>query len=137
MRVLVCGGRNYVDTKTIYKWLCLIETKLGKKIRLIIQGGAKGADHCAKIIAKQYCVPCAEFDAYWDELGKPAGPIRNGWMLEFGLPDIVLAAPGNTGTADMAAKATAAGVPVVHISDSFDWAPITERFLPKTTDPAS
>lgn len=55
------------------------------------------------------------FPAPWDFHKNSAGPIRNAWMLRFGQPDLVLAMPGGTGTADMVKKARAAHVEVIQV----------------------
>ena len=44
-----------------------------------------------------------------------AGPERNARMLAEGRPDLVVAFPGGTGTADMVRRAKAAGVRVVEV----------------------
>ena len=86
---------------------------------VIITGGASGADEVAQDWA---IVNWCQFETYpvtpeeWARLGKKAGPLRNARMLAEGKPDLVLAFPGGTGTADMVSKAKAAGVPVREIA---------------------
>jgi hypothetical protein len=55
----------------------------------------------------QRWVCCAE----WDMYGPSAGPRRNARMVEW-KPDVVIAFPGNRGTADMVRQAKAAEIPV-------------------------
>jgi hypothetical protein len=59
--------------------------------------------------------------ADWGQYGAPAGPIRNKTMLTQGRPDVVLAFPGGTGTADMKRQARRAGVRVVEVTGDFQW----------------
>lgn len=115
MRILICGGRDFTSLDMIDTALDRITTYHGKKIKLLISGGAQGADACAELLADQLGIPIMIFPPAWGKLGKAAGPVRNGWMLEFGQPDIVLAAPGGKGTADMIRQAKKANVPVVEI----------------------
>lgn len=106
MRILVCGGRDYDDQRRVFAVLDALAPAL------VIQGGARGADLHARAWATARGKPCATFDAPWAALGRGAGPIRNGWMLEFGHPDLVVAFPGGKGTADMVSQAQRAGIQV-------------------------
>jgi hypothetical protein len=51
--------------------------------------------------------------AEWKKHGDRAGPIRNRAMLDLGKPELVVAFEGGTGTMNMTAAATAAGVKVL------------------------
>ncbi len=84
-------------------------------IDLIIQGGARGADHLAAQWAASRDVDCITVPARWDMHGKGAGPIRNQYMIDCYAPDLVVALPGGRGTADMVSRAKAAGIHVVEI----------------------
>lgn len=109
MKILVCGGRNYTDAERLAVEL----DKLGPTT--IIQGGAPGADWLAQRYAREHNIPCITEKANWNRHGKAAGPIRNEAML-LHRPDLVLAATGATGTADMVRRARKAGIPVVEIT---------------------
>ena len=111
LRVLVCGGRHYSGRQRVFA--ALDELHDDKGVCLIIEGGATGADFLAREWAMARGVPFKTYDAEWTTYGKPAGPIRNAKMLADGKPDMVLAFPGNRGTADMIAQATRAGVPAI------------------------
>jgi hypothetical protein len=82
---------------------------------VIIQGGADGADECARIYAGAYSVECITFAADWKKHGKAAGPIRNQKMIDEGKPECVLAFPGGRGTADMVRRAMASGIHVIEV----------------------
>lgn len=105
-RVLVCGGRHYRDHARVYAKLDRLQPNL------VIEGGGSGADGIARMWAANNGVPLATFAAHWDKFGKAAGPLRNGWMLKYGQPDLVLAFPGGKGTADMVRQAKAADIEV-------------------------
>jgi hypothetical protein len=111
-RVLVCGGRNYGDTRTLYRVLDHVDPKP----TMIIQGGANGADACASIYAYHRQIDERVFWADWKKHGRAAGPIRNQKMLDEGKPHLVVAFPGGTGTADMVRRAKAAGVRVIEVN---------------------
>lgn len=109
MRVLICGSRSWTDGKAIKEALGSL---LG--VKLVIEGGARGADTLGRMQAESRGLPVMEFPANWTYYGKGAGPIRNQSMLVFGQPDIVLAFWDGTsrGTADMIRQAETAGIPV-------------------------
>jgi len=111
VRVLVCGGRDYSDIERVYAVLDGIHYKT--PIKCIIEGGAKGADYLAcRWSAARGLDEHARFNADWTVHGKAAGPIRNQKMVDEGKPDLVVAFPGGSGTADMVRRAKEAHIPV-------------------------
>ena len=115
MRVLVCGGRDYLDYQEVSSQLHSIYAKLIDEELVIIQGEAKGADFLAKAFAYEFGLDCEEYPADWKQYGKAAGSIRNQQMLDEGKPDLVVAFPGGTGTADMVRRAKKAGLEVIEV----------------------
>ena len=113
MKILVCGGRDYQNSKRVTDILGKVDSEKG--VDLIITGGATGADALAGEWADRNTVPRCEFPANWDHLGKRAGPLRNGLMLEFMQPDAVIAFGGGKGTGNMVSQAKGSGVPVWEI----------------------
>ena len=134
-RVLVCGGREYGEIPVDYTWAdveramherAFLDEALSKvharnPIGFLVSGGARGADRFALLWAGTHGVRghaekvCPD---EWKRLGKRAGPIRNQRMIDLHKPDVVIAFPGGRGTADMCARATAAGIPVVRIGET-------------------
>jgi hypothetical protein len=114
LRLLVCGGRDFTDQALFDAWLNTWLDVIGADAILVIHGGSPGADEMAGAWAQAHGATCEVFPADWDAHGKAAGPIRNQQMLER-KPDIVLAFPGGKGTADMVARARAAGVMVAEM----------------------
>jgi len=110
MRILVCGGRDYDDSRAV--WRALDRIKSRGDLALIIHGDARGADRLADHYAETEGIPVLRFPADWERDGKAAGPMRNQRMLDEGRPDGVIAFPGGRGTADMIARAERAGVRV-------------------------
>lgn len=113
VKVLVCGARGFDDRKLLGRTLAQLHE--AAPIALVISGGAPGADRLAESWANHRHIPLCVFPANWHHEGKSAGPKRNQRMLDFGRPDLVVAFPGGPGTADMKAKARAAGVKVIEI----------------------
>lgn len=118
LRVLVCGGRNFADTRLLCSVLDRIEAEHG--ISCIISGCATGADSDAIGWAyddqRHPTIKVERFPARWKEQGRLAGPIRNSVMLKQGKPDLIVAFDGGRGTADMVRKAKAAGVRVIEVA---------------------
>ena len=85
--LLVTGDRHWKDRVKIGREI----VKRKKRIALLIQGGARGADLIAWDYARLLGIPTATFEANWEIFGKAAGPIRNTIMLTYGKPDLVLA----------------------------------------------
>lgn len=106
-RVLVCGGRDFSDTKALGSALRSVEPLC------IIQGGARGADYLAATWGRSNGVPVIQVDAQWHRYGKKAGYLRNRWMLDLCAPELILAFPGGNGTKMMVALAVEAGLPVM------------------------
>ncbi len=123
MRVIVCGGRDYADRDAIEAELRSLPPDA-----VIVHGGAQGADNLAGAVARSLGLRAEVHPAEWGRYGKAAGPRRNAEMLAAGA-DLVLAFPGGKGTADMVAKARAAGVPLRRAGMSRDGR--TDRPVPK------
>lgn len=113
MRVLVCGGRNFRSPAQVSRELDRLHAE--RPITALMQGGATGADR----LAKEWATTKPEIKRFmctanWEAHGNAAGPIRNQRMLDW-KPDLVVAFPGGRGTADMVARAKAAGVKVIEV----------------------
>jgi hypothetical protein len=118
--VIVCGGRDYNDSRTIYWALQEVNWRRGG-ISKILHGGARGADRIAADWAESNGIEAQEFEADWETHGKAAGPMRNQAMADAGA-DGCVAFPGGRGTSDMVARAKAAGIPV--------WFPVKSEDTP-------
>ncbi len=117
MKVLVCGGRDFLDYNQINRELNRL---CGHTTPTIIQGGANGADFLAKVYAYYYGLECHQYNAEWGDLGVRAGPIRNQRMLDEGEPDLVVAVPGGRGTSDMIKRSEKTGVRTVVLEPNVD-----------------
>lgn len=109
LTLIVCGGRDYKDSRAVYWALDQVRSKRG--VAKIMHGGARGADALADSWADQSGAEVQVFDADWEQHGKAAGPVRNQAMADAGA-DGCIAFPGGRGTADMVRRAKAAGIKV-------------------------
>lgn len=128
-RIIVCGGRAYRDERRVRVVLDAAVKRLG--LSFMITGGAMGADWLAQEWAKARGIPNEIMKAEWGKHGKAAGHIRNARMLAEGKPDLVIAFPGERGTANMVKQAEAAGVTVHRI----DWSADDPDPFPDEPDP--
>ena len=111
MKVLVCGGRNYDARTVLYGVLDGIHRADG--IDAVITGMARGADMLAHDWAVSQGIVVNPFPADWETHSRAAGPIRNQQMIDQGKPDLVVAFPGGSGTADMVRRAATAGIKTI------------------------
>lgn len=121
MRILVCGGRDFDD----WNWLSFELEKViidsyrsfvyAREYVTIISGDAIGADWLTRAWAKYYCFGYEGYPADWKKYKRAAGAIRNQQMLDEGKPDLVIAFPGGSGTADMVRRAKKAGIKVIEV----------------------
>lgn len=79
--IIVAGSRSFSDKSLMYKKLDHYLQRY-KEI-LIVHGGAKGADTCAAMYAKERGIKTKVFLPDWDKHGKKAGILRNIEMFEY------------------------------------------------------
>lgn len=129
--ILVTGSRDWPEDKAhvIEKALFKLIIDLGVRRYedvCVVAGGADGVDTWTRHICTREKIAFAEFPAPWDFFTKqlkansrPAGPIRNGWMIRWMRPDAVLAfhpyLPGSRGTKDCVEQARKAGVKLIRV----------------------
>jgi hypothetical protein len=103
LTVLVCGGRFFGDRA----WLGSVLGEIHRvtPITKIVEGGALGADRLARQWAVARGIAVSTFEADWKVHGRAAGPMRNARMLDLAKPDMVVAFPGGSGTANMVRQA--------------------------------
>jgi hypothetical protein len=120
MRVLVCGGRDFVDSALLYGVLDELNRK--KTIICVIEGDARGADRLAGQWARRNHIDLKVIVPEYDQFGaRLAPPLRNQRMLDEGKPDLVVAFPGGDGTKDMVRRAVKAGVAIHEVNRADDW----------------
>lgn len=80
----------------------------------LVQGWGDGVDLAAAAWAEERDIPFFSFP-YISEYKKLGGPLRNELMIVIGKPDIVIAFPGDNGTADMKRRAEEHGIEIIEI----------------------
>ena len=111
---IICGGRGFTDA-------VMFDAAMSDLMRLkgcpdrIVHGDYRGADKLADKWGKRMALDVIPEPADWGSYGHAAGPIRNKKMLTY-KPDLVVAFPGGTGTANMIMQAKAAD-PAVDVAE--------------------
>lgn len=110
MKVLVCGGRKWLNVEIITKRLLELPANA-----IIIEGGCSGADLISRNVALDIGLEVVEFPAAWRKYGKPAGMLRNLKMLNTN-PQLVIAFHNDLskskGTKNMVSEARKRGIEV-------------------------
>jgi hypothetical protein len=115
--VIITGSRDWTDGSKLSD--CLDIENMTSPITLLVQGGARGADHHALRWATINGIKCITVHADWDQHGKAAGPIRNIEMLD-GFPYArVIAFPlgKSIGTRHCMREAVKRGIKVTNYGD--------------------
>lgn len=99
MRTIIAGGRDYRFTVEDKQFL----DSIASSITEVVNGGAPGADLCARIWARKNNIPVKLFPAQWKQHGRAAGPIRNEQMAVYAAEENgqCILFPGGTGTQSM------------------------------------
>ncbi len=106
-RLAFTGGRDYYNFPLVEK---IMSGALAKHPDLYVHyGDALGLDRTVKWVSKGMGIPGEQFDAKWTELGKRAGPERNGRMIAD--VDALVVFSGGPGTADCKMQAVKRGIP--------------------------
>lgn len=118
MRLLVSGGRDFVNVPLLWRVLDDLDKEAGPVgIRVVIEGASddvtgpyQGADYWAHQWALARGRETIRQHADWKQYGRAAGPKRNGVMIEMYKPDWLVAFPGGNGTRNMIKQAHDAGI---------------------------
>ncbi len=111
-RVIVCGGRHYNDAANVAEILA----RYLRAGDTLVVGDATGADELAREWAKKHGFKPEVHRANWRKYGKAAGPIRNGEMVARGA-DLLIAFPGERGTANCVEQAHKHGIPTLAVGE--------------------
>ena len=113
MKVLVCGGRDFIDVDFLDHALNEIHNE--SPITFIINGTCEGADKASSVWAKAHGVHAIEIPALWTYYGKNAGTKRNEAMLKAVDIDLIVAFAGGNGTANMIKHGYANDIDVIDL----------------------
>lgn len=103
------GGRDYTD-RALVNLVCDLLT-VDDSNQFSVGDCPTGVD-----LFVRERIASTRLNVFWSEwtlYGKPAGPRHNATMLEDA--DVLIAFPGNNGTADCMAKARRAQIPIIQI----------------------
>lgn len=112
--VLICGGRDYENTKRVREIVMDLQRE---GFTRIVEGGATGADRQAREAGQHFGLDVVTYWANWSKYGQAGGGERNQRMLDEQMPHLVVAFPGGPGTADMVRRAFEANVEVRKVDD--------------------
>ena len=115
MIVLVTGGRDYDDLEAVFDAIAMLHSV--NEIEILVHGDARGADSLADKVADKLGIQRVKVPANWTKLKRGAGPIRNKLMLDLFEIDVVLAFPGDVGTANMKKQARDRDIDVIEALD--------------------
>ena len=101
---VICGGRDFSDQSMFDNAMSELTQALGIP-RAVVHGCASGADQMAAAWGRRLAIDVHGSSPDWKTHGRAGGPIRNQKMLEDFKPDVVIAFPGGSGTADMVRRA--------------------------------
>ncbi|MCG8294356.1 MULTISPECIES: SLOG family protein [Pseudomonas] len=111
MRVLICAGRNYADSRRCRQALDDLQRR--QPIRVLIHGGSQHLGGDIEAWAREHGADIVRYPPNWQLHGKLAERLRNVFMLRDSRPDAVLALPGGDDTEELLARARGAGIAVV------------------------
>ncbi|MGH8332794.1 MAG: SLOG family protein [Pseudomonas sp.] len=104
MRVLICAGRHYADSRQCRRVLDAFQRL--HPVQVLIHGGNQylGAD-------------IVRYPPNWQRHGKLAERLRNHFMLHDSRPDVVIALPGGEDTEELVAQARGKGLQTLSVAD--------------------
>lgn len=111
MRLIVCGSRSCNDRRLVWDTLDALP-----RPRVVVHGGAAGADALAGLWAQDRGIPVEVHKADWAKHGKSAGPKRNEHMASLGADLAVAFNAGTRGTGDMIKRCKRHQIQVLEIS---------------------
>ena len=112
---VVTGSRDFTNQKFVNQVLEHVNPEY-----LILGDCPTGVDSFAREWVRQRKISYNVHEAYWDQLGRRAGPERNGRMVKEGVEfgAICLSFPGGSGTRDCTQQAENAGLTVFKVQPS-------------------
>lgn len=133
LTVCFTGGRDFCNgflfSVTMHNVIMTLHNAPGDlSLRSAIVGGAPGADTMGERWARRQGLIVRKLPARWKAMGKAAGVMRNGDMVEAlqsTRGGFVIGFPGGPGTADMLMKTDMAGIPYIDTAELLDEAEVS------------
>ncbi len=113
MRVLICAGRHYADTKLSRQVLDAYHRL--RPVQVLIHGGNQFLGSDIEEWARELGIDVVRYPPNWQHHGKQAERQRNHFMLTDSRPDVVIALPGGDDTSELVCQATASGISVLTV----------------------
>ena len=112
-RMIIAGSRDFQDYRLLCAHLDEITAEIQGEIE-VISGHAPGADTLGERYARERGLKVRIFPARWDQLGRPAGVVRNRQMIDYIRQESPLAVffwdGSSRGTLDTIRRAEKAGI---------------------------
>lgn len=114
MRVLICAGRHYADTKMSRQVLDAYHRL--RPVQVLIHGGSQFLGSDVEDWARETGVDVVRYPPNWQRHGKQAERHRNQFMLTDSRPDVIIALPGGDDTLELVSQAKASGIHVLTVN---------------------
>lgn len=104
MKLIIAGSRTVTDGGEVARAVADALGVFGvpcAAVRLVVVGGAAGADRLGAQWARDHGIPVETFPANWKAHGKAAGPVRNRAMAGYADALVAVWDGRSKGTADM------------------------------------
>ncbi|MBC2659011.1 DUF2493 domain-containing protein [Pseudomonas sp. MSSRFD41] len=115
MRVLICAGRHYTDSRRCRQVLEAFQRL--HPVRVVIHGGSQFLGAQIEDWAREIGADLVRYPPNWQLHGKHAERLRNRFMLADSRPDIVLALPGGDDTEELLAQARTRGIQTLGLGE--------------------
>lgn len=115
MRVLICAGRYYADSRLCRRVLEAFQRL--HEVRVVIHGGSQFLGAHIEDWARETGAHIVRYPPNWQLHGKHAERLRSSFMLADSRPDIVLALPGGEDTEELLAQARVRGIQTLSVDD--------------------
>ncbi|WP_447792425.1 MULTISPECIES: SLOG family protein [Pseudomonas] len=116
MRLLICAGRHYADSRLCRRVLDAFQRM--HPVHVLIHGGNRFLGGEIEEWAREQGADIVRYPPNWQRHGKSAERLRNHFMLLDSRPDVVIALPGGEDTEELVAQARAAGLQTLSVSMS-------------------
>ncbi|CRM47586.1 hypothetical protein AOA59_21435 [Pseudomonas sp. 2822-15] len=113
MRVLICAGRHYADTKKSRQVLDAYHRL--RPVQVLIHGGNQFLGSDIEEWAREMRIDVVRYPPNWQRHGKQAERQRNHFMLADSRPDVIIALPGGDDTLELVCQAKASGISVLTV----------------------
>lgn len=113
MKVVIAGGRDFVNFKILENCLKELQERFPIQITEVVSGHAQGADCLGERYQFNHGLKLKLFRADWKTYGKAAGPIRNKQMADYADAVVLFWDGKSRGTKNMYDNSNKSGLPVI------------------------